>query len=219
MPNYVKNRLTVNSKADEVFAFLKGDESVMDFNKIIPMPESLDIAESSTGDNGMKYLYLRATSLSFQKQEVQEIEDRLKQRKQFDEAIELGKKYLMNIANTGHKTWYGWAHENWGTKWNALEPKIVSDTCIEFETAWSGVVSLIEKLSTHFPDVVFEYKYSDEDTGCNCGHGTIANGISQMVYPENQSREAYELAFDLRPDCAGYYRLENGSYVSREDEE
>ena len=166
MPNYIKNRLTVNSKENEVFAFLKGEESVMDFNKIIPMPESLNLEDSSTGNEGMKYLYLRATSLSFQRSELKEIEARLKSRKQFDKAIELGKKYLMNIMNTGHKTWYGWACENWGTKWNALEPKIVSDTCIEFETAWAGVVSMIEKLSTHFPDVTFEYKYSDEDTGC-----------------------------------------------------
>lgn len=219
MPNYIKNRLTVNSKENEVFAFLKGEESVMDFNKIIPMPESLNLEDSSTGNEGMKYLYLRATSLSFQRSELKEIEARLKSRKQFDKAIELGKKYLMNIMNTGHKTWYGWACENWGTKWNALEPKIVSDTCIEFETAWAGVVSMIEKLSTHFPDVTFEYKYSDEDTGCNCGHGTIKNGVSSMVYPENQSREAYELAFDLRPDYAKYYRLKNGNYVQNEDEE
>jgi len=202
-----------------VFAFIRGNGTDIDFNKIIPMPESLNIEDSSTGDDGMKYLYLRATSLSFQQREFKEIEKRLVAQGRFDNAIELGKKYLINIANTGHKTWYSWSAENWGTKWNALEPRIVSDICIEFDTAWSGIVKLIERLSTNFPDVVFEYKYSDEDTGCNCGAGTITNGVSSMVYPENQSREAYELAFDLRPDDAKYYHLENGNYSYIEEEE
>jgi hypothetical protein len=219
VPNYIKNRLTVKEKAGEVFAFLKGDESAIDFNKIIPMPECLNIDETSLGDEGMKYLYLSATEDLFRGKEIDEIKNRLIQRKQFEEAVELGKKYLLNIANTGSKTWYDWSRKNWGTKWNALEPSIVSENCIEFDTAWNGVVELMEKLSTVFPESTFEYKYADEDTGCNCGHGTIKNGVSEMVFPEKFSREAYELAFELRPYCAKYYRLEDGSYVSKEDEE
>lgn len=219
MPNYIRNRLTVRDKAGEVFAFLKGDESIVDFNKIIPMPECLNIAESSLGDEGMKYLYLSATEDLVRGKEIEEIKNRLIQRKQFDEAIELGKKYLLNIANTGSRTWYDWTRKNWGTKWNALEPSIVSENCIEFDTAWEGVIELMEKLSSFFPETTFEYKYADEDIGCNCGHGTIKNGVSEMVFPEEFSREAYELAFDLRPDYAEYYRLEDGNYVSKDDEE
>lgn len=219
MPNYIRNRLTVQDKAGEVFAFLKGDESIVDFNKIIPMPECLNIVESSLGDAGMKYLYLSATEDLVRGKEIEEIKNRLIQRKQFDEAIELGKKYLLNIVNTGSKTWYDWARKNWGTKWNALEPFIVSENCIEFDTAWSGVIKLIEKLSSFFPETTFEYSYADEDIGCNCGHGTIKNGVSEMVFPEDCSREAYELAFELYPDYAEYYRLEDGNYVSKDDEE
>lgn len=219
MPNYIRNRLTVQDNAGEVFAFLKGDESIIDFNKIIPMPECLNIAESSLGDEGMKYLYLSATEDLFRGKEIEEIKNRLIQRKQFDEAIELGKKYLLNIANTGSKTWYDWSRKNWGTKWNAINPFIVSENCIEFDTAWSGVIELIEKLSSFFPETTFEYKYADEDIGCNCGHGTIKNGVSEMIFPEHCSREAYELAFDLHPEYAEDYRLEDGNYVSKDDEE
>ena len=216
MPNWVKNKLTINNRVDEIFSFIKCKDTIFDFNKIIPMPESLHIEDSSTGDEGMKYLYLKATS--FLKYEIQEIEDRLKQRGQFDSAIELGKKYLFNIANTGHKTWYDWSSENWGTNWNACEPTIL-ENCIIFDTAWNGIVKLIEKLSKYFPDVTFEYKYSDEDTGCNCGYGMIINGISSMTYLKNGSREAYELAFELRPDYVEYYNFENGNYVSVEEDE
>lgn len=216
MPNYVKNRLTVIGNEKEVFAFIKSDESVFDFNKIIPMPEGLKIDDSSLGNDGMRYLLLKADGC-FHKNEAAEMKSRLEEKCQFDIAIALGKKYLINIANTGHKTWYGWSKENWGTKWNALEPNIVSEKLIEFDTAWNGVVSLIEKLSAIFPDVVFEYKYADEDTGCNCGYGTIKNGVSEMVFPEKYSREAYELAFELRPDCAEDYVLKDGNYVSKEE--
>lgn len=222
MPNYIKNRLTVKEKAGEVVAFLKGDNSAIDFNKIIPMPECLNICETSLGDEGMKYLYLSALSATeylFHRKEIDEIKNRLIQSKQFEEAIELGKKYLLNIANTGSKTWYDWSRKNWGTKWNALESSIVSENSIEFDTAWNGVIELMEKLSTFFPESTFEYKYADEDTGCNCGHGTIKNGVSEMVFPKTCSREAYELAFELRPDCAKYFRLEDGNYVSKEYEE
>ena len=219
MPNYIKNRLTVKEKAGEVFAFLKGDESAIDFNKIIPMPESLNIDETSLGDEGIKYLYLSETEDLFRGKEIDEIKNRLIQRKQFEEAIELGKKYLLNIANTESKTWYDWSRKNWGTKWNAIEPSVIAKNCIQFDTAWAGVIKLIEKLSTIFPESTFEYKYSDEDTGCNCGRGTIKNGVSEMEFPENYSREAYELAFELRPDNAKYYKLEDGHYVNKEDEE
>ena len=221
MPNYIKNRITVKEKekAGEVFAFLKGDKSAIDFNKIIPMPECLNIVKTALGDEGMKYLYLSATEDFVRGKEIEDIKNRLIQRKQFEEAIELGKKYLMNIANTGSKTWYDWCRKNWGTKWNALEPSVIAENSIEFGTAWDGVVSLIEKLSAIFPDVVFEYKYADEDTGFNCGYGTAKNGVSDMVFPEDCSREAYELAFELCPEYAKYYRLEDGNYVSNEDEE
>jgi hypothetical protein len=219
VPNYIKNRLTVKDNASEVFAFLKSNKSIIDFDKIIPMPECLNINETSLGDEGMKFLYLSATEGLFRGKEIEEIKSRLIQRNQFDEAIELGKKYLLNIANTGSKTWYDWSRKNWGTKWNTLEPSIVSENCIEFDTAWDGVIELIEKVSTFFPESTFEYKYADEDTGYNCGRGTIKNGVSEMVFPEKCSRESYELAFDLRPDYAKDYRLENGNYVQNEDEE
>lgn len=217
MPNYIRNRITIKGNEKQVLDFVKGDESVFDFNKIIPMPKELDIAETSLGDDGAKYLLLKASSSFMSKREIDELEKRLKERNQFDEAIELGRKYLSNIAAYGQKTWYGWSSENWGTKWNALEPSVISENCIEFETAWAGVVELIEKLSTFFPESTFEYKYADEDTGCNCGYGTIKNGVSEMTFPEKLSREAYELAFELRPHYKEYYYLEDGNYKSKEE--
>lgn len=217
MPNYIKNRLTIIGSAKDVLAFIKGEGTVFDFNKIMPMPKELDIEASSLGDDGMNWLCLNASSSFAAELEAKELENKMKERNYFESAIELGKKYLYNIAKHGQKNWYGWCTKNWGTKWNALEPCIISENCIEFETAWAGVVTLMEKLSAKFPGSFFEYKYADEDIGCNCGYGTIKNGASVMIYPENISREAYDLAFELRPDYKENYLFKDGNYISKEE--
>lgn len=221
MPNYVKNRLIIpTDRAAEVLAFVKSEDSLIDFNKIVPIPESLNCEDSSTGDMGMQYLLLGDSS--FRTSERNQIKERLEQLGYFDEAIALGKTYLKNIAETGHKTWYDWSIDNWGTKWNAMRASVKTqeaETCIEFETAWGGATQLMEKLSARFPDIPFTYKYADEDTGSNCGYGTIVDGLASMTYPEQQSRDAYELAFKLWPEHAEYYELKDGNYVSKEEEE
>jgi hypothetical protein len=220
MPNYVKNRLIIpNDRAAEVLAFVKGEDTLIDFNKIVPMPESLNCEDSSTGDEGMQYLLLGDSP--FKTIERAQIKARLEQLKCFGEAIALGKIYLKNIAETGHKTWYGWGIDNWGTKWNAMEASVKTqeaETCLEFDTAWGGVILLMEKLSAHFPDIPFIYKYADEDTGSNCGYGVIVNGLASMTFPEQRSREAYDLAFELRPEYAENYELKDGNYVYKKEE-
>jgi len=220
MPNYVKNRLIIpNDRAAEVLAFVKGEDTLIEFNKIVPMPESLNCEDSSTGDLGMQYLLLNDSPLKTIEQ--QQIKEKLKQLKCFDAAVALGKIYLKNIAETGHKTWYHWGIDNWGTKWNAMEASVKTqeaETCLEFDTAWGSVIMLMEKLSAHFPDISFIYKYADEDTGSNCGQGIILNGSAVMRFPEHQSRDAYDLAFELRPDYAKNYELKDGNYQYKEEE-
>lgn len=58
MPNWSRNTLKVSAdyRAD-VFSFIKSQESLFDFNKIIPMPEELDLPDSSLGGVGEAALY------------------------------------------------------------------------------------------------------------------------------------------------------------------
>lgn len=73
MPNHVENIITLRGNAQEIRRMLeqiKSDElgvGTVDFNKIIPMPESLSIEAGSRTDRGAKSLpgfyrgvYLRA---------------------------------------------------------------------------------------------------------------------------------------------------------------
>ncbi len=159
----------------------------------------------------MEYLLLK-NKLFDSRNERQALEDDLKERKCFEAALELGKKYLSNIAETGYKTWYEWSLANWGTKWNAGSQERIDAETVRFETAWTCVTGLLEKLSQMFPAVIFDYSYADEDTGSNCGKGTIANGVATMYLPESGSREAYELAFSIDPFRREQYKLVNGTY-------
>ena len=66
MPNHVTNRLNLigeQSRIDELLDKIKNDElgrGTIDFNKIIPMPEALDIESGSVESDAIKE-YLKAT--------------------------------------------------------------------------------------------------------------------------------------------------------------
>ena len=57
MPNHIMNRLRLEgdqSRIDELLKCVKGEDSILDFNKIIPMPESLNIEAGIRTEKGLK---------------------------------------------------------------------------------------------------------------------------------------------------------------------
>lgn len=223
MPNHIKNKLLIIGSEADVNAVIEncksiedGKEVAMDFNKIIPMPESLDIESSSWLEEGMKYLLERCKpSFIADHDFIVKFEAYPEDRQQ--KSIELGRKGLSNIAQFNTPTWYEWSHKYWGTKWNAYNTNREGDT-ITFDTAWNGVPSLMVALSAKFPKVELIYSYADEDTGYNCGRIKITEGqIVTEDYPDGGSNEAYELAFELRPECSQYYEFVDGKYRYKEE--
>ena len=107
----------------------------------------------------------------------------------------------------------GWSIKHWGTKWNAYaqKGKRNSEDTIYFETAWNGVPDLIRKIAWIFPGVEIEYNFADEDLGSsNCGVFRFKSSeIIEQKYYEFQSKEAYELAFDLcrEGEVPEYYKF------------
>ena len=65
MPNHVTNRLTIHAEGkqlEEILDAIKSDETgrgSIDFNKLIPMPESLNIESGTTTDRAIE-IYLTA---------------------------------------------------------------------------------------------------------------------------------------------------------------
>lgn len=192
-----------------------------DFNKIKPMPKSLEIESGSLGETAHELLFgtkkkkffpstHESNQASFSKLSIE----------QQKKAVELAIQYEDNLKKYGHATWYDWAVEHWGTKWNSYSCETIGDHAqiYEFQTAWSGIPQLIEAMSKECPNVYITYKYADEDTGCNVGIGKYKNGETSFNILENNSKEAYEQCFILWPDKKDNYKLVNNTYEYIEDE-
>ena len=229
------NRLRLEgdqNRIDELLKSVKGKDSVLDFNKIIPMPESLNIEAGSRTERGLKaykdFIYVYTFAGTEQKdllnipKEKEEIFLRTRQDIRRDE-WELGKTAFQNEQKYGAATWYEWARSSWGTKWSAYNAEIGEDNTIMFNTAWSRAMPVIQKLSENFPDLYFEYCWADEDFGVNVGMAEFENGeVTFDEFYNAHSRDAYELAAELwNLDLAeeGYvFNEESQSYDYRPDE-
>ena len=229
------NRLRLSgdqNRIDELLKSVKGKDSVLDFNRIIPMPESLNIEAGSRTEKGLKaykdFVYVYTFAGTEQKdllnipKEKEEIFLRARQDIRRDE-WEFGKAAFQNEQKYGATTWYEWARKNWGTKWSAYNAEIGEDNTIMFNTAWSRAMPVIQKLAENFPDLYFEYCWADEDFGVNVGMAEFENGeVTFDEFYNAHSRDAYELAADLWNldlEEEGYvFNDETGSYDYRPDE-
>jgi len=116
------------------------------------------------------------------------------------------------IEATGFPDWYSWKNKNWGTKWGAYNCERKAINIFEFDTAWSAIPEMVRLMHQEFPCVEITYKYSDEDTGYNCGIYKFKKRECEENIFEGGSLEAYELAFDLRPSYKENYVLIDGNY-------
>lgn len=196
MPNHITNILTITGEKEQVETCIKAirgseDEQYIDFNKIVPMPETLHITSGSSVDNAIDIIqnndekFKMMLEYPWAKEEgiktIEELKSKIKARlsqKDFDEArmaIENEKKY-------GFRDWYSWSNANWGTKWNAYDQLIEDGNVIKFDTAWASPYPVMEKLAQMFPNLHFCVEYADEDLGSNCGTYEFDGGTCIGVY-------------------------------------
>jgi hypothetical protein len=220
MPNHITNILRISGD-DERVAQIKSeiagvyedspeDARPIDFNKIIIMPESLNITSGTSTDYGIAILKYRAGD----DEEIRRImqypwaskyetpEDLIEYIIENGSAnLEEAQMALDNEKTYGHRDWYSWARDAWGTKWNAYSQELRDNGDIKFETAWCTPEKVMIALSVRFPDVEINVRYADEDFGYNVGEYTYKNG--EMVYsdvPEGGTEEAYEMAAEIHND-------------------
>jgi hypothetical protein len=181
MPNWITNRLTINTDGDDsmiekILSEVRSEDSIFDFNKIVPMPEELRNTTAPARIVSDEE-YAKDSSKGI----TQAMSDEL-------------------ISKYGCNNWYDWAYQHWGTKWNSDEVNIY-DNQIEFNTAWNCSEPIFIKLSEMFPNVNFEVEFADEDFGYNVGKFKLFEGIIvDSYYPEGGSEEAYELALEIQGD-------------------
>lgn len=168
MPNWVCNHLTIHGEnAVEVMRSLLIEDKdnacgySFDFNRIVPMPEDLNIISGSITTNCAKlYInsiledtnafmkYARLYSIAFgrdfiltESEQEQLMNDALKYKDYENDKLlfatrynvyAYGKKALDNYEKYGAKDWYDWCRDNWGTKWNACNTQVDDFNTAEF---------------------------------------------------------------------------------------
>lgn len=231
MPNHITNILTLEGDSEQVHAMLdkiKSDElgfGSIDFNKIIPMPESLNIEAGSRTDDALyvcmmalnpaapdmgipklsseEYQKLtgivgRSMGEQFVRLDTQEI-SRVCKYMPLSDAIAMGQVVVSNFLQYGSGDWYGWRRRNWGTKWNAYKIHFDQESqSIHFLTAWNTPIPAMNKLSQMFPEVKMDLQWADDDIGYNVGHFVLLAGEPiGGDFLVGGSREAYEMAFRI----------------------
>ena len=207
MPNYVKNKVNFYGDAARIMKlnkFLRTEKEEFDFNKIIPMPESLNITAGSIEQD--------AIAFAKAKNDPKKLKE-LKQRcynHTVDEMITLGEQYLRNKELYGATTWYDWCCNNWGTKWNACDAEWLDYNYVVFDTAWATPEPIFTKLSELYPDIEFEVSFADEDLGNNCG---------TIIYRDGQITVEYLDDLDFACEVWGYDPDEIRAEYDDEDNE
>ena len=184
MPNHTANNFTVTGPKADVLrsvAQIKGNDSEIDFNKVLPIPDELRGTSSPTR--------------IMTQQQIDEIWADWNKRKaegtlssfEMERPMGLGitqAKYDEFILKYGYADWYDWSIFNWGTKWNAYDvtewsinecSEYTASATIYYETAWSPATALWLNVSKNYPTLEFYHEFADEG-GAFLGSETIVDG-------------------------------------------
>lgn len=172
MPNWVINKMKISS---EYTPQILNDEGKVDFNKVIPMPTSLNCESGSITDIAI-YAYLsNSNAIDLYDMKKNELANKMLA-SQFhgteariemiynsyrqwidgrpdlkDDLYKKGENYVHNFLNYGCPTWYEWSIRNWGCKWNASNCKVSpadseNMVYIEFTSPWSPPEGVLKAL-------------------------------------------------------------------------
>lgn len=160
---------------------------VIDFNKLIPMPESLNIEAGSRTNKGLEF---------YQKYRYAAPERQAEN----PELWALGRQAYENLQKYGCATWYDWCPKHWGTKWNACDCVLFgeNESALRFLTAWDAVPKLMQMVSEKYPAQKMLYRWADEDIGWNLGEAVLQGGQELKLHiPVGGSKEACKMAEEI----------------------
>lgn len=161
---------------DLIPAYLDADGNFC-FNKLIPMPESLNIESGSKTDRAIAYYVTERLTIPVEQTNLvnmisnmfcenwaAEVVSRVAKTveaasaEEMDTLYEMGKQYVFNRENYGCYTWYEWCTANWGTKWDALETEFdFADPCSVSFWVPGVPFGIFEKLCSTFPEAEINF--------------------------------------------------------------
>lgn len=209
MPNHVRNvvkfeQLDEGKTVSELLQEIHGEkeDQCISFNKIIPMPEELDIISGSRTLLS-RDIYRMKKGETLTDNEYHSIHvwaDDKENKLTHEEAVqkliddgtadlETAKQSFENEKKYGYKDWYYWRIANWGTKWDAYDQCKVDENTIAFNTAWSDPAPVMEKLAKDNTNMRIDHKYADEMPNY-VGHTVYERGekVYDQIYYEEQDK-------------------------------
>jgi hypothetical protein len=227
MENQLRNLLRFNTDDEgmhKVKDILVGKNGVFDYGNFIPMSEELDIT-FYTEDKLSLSCYLFKTQsvvdhlLNDLKNELggvepaEAVERILKKNNKVN--LDKGKLIYKNIKKFGFPNKLQWAIENWGTKYNAIEPYFEGNR-LYFESVSTTPIQIIKMVSEELKDMIIQHIWIDEMFGKECGFDEYCNGEKIFsIKPDVCSVEAYKLYIECYgsdsciriDDNGGYYKI------------
>ena len=211
MPNHITTILRIEgteAQIAEVKKAIRGEESAIDFNRIIPMPETYRKYDTTNHPNG-KGLEVGKPVRPWEKDSPIVTPELLEEYEKatHDQALEYG------VIG-----WYDWSCAHWGTKWNCYDVEDMEDG-VKFDTAWSFPLPVVEALSQQFPGITFSFIYADEDVSYNTGSGKIVDGeFIDFFQPDGDTPEGWANYFATHEGEEEYFEpREDGTYKYKED--
>jgi len=221
VPNHVTSVITLSGDENRIKAMLEAIQNdevgvgSVDFNKILPMPESLHMTSGSIEDSAIA-VYISAVNPineefeGVQKKDVAEFREMLrklpvlphkidilmpeneainlaenKYRESVKYLVDEGEKYVSNLVKYGASTWYDWATGNWGTKWNAYG----YDNGVEME---DGKLKFLTAWAAPHPVIQkLSEMYPDIKFEHEWADEDIGNNCGRYVYYDGERIEEY----------------------------
>lgn len=187
MANYVTIKFQHISDMTMFKRVAVNSDGYIDFNILLPMPETMHIDSPQYGELPEGFVFPDAKRFNL---------GGFLQR-----CVDRGVPVSLALADYnrqlfGFADWYDWSVNYWGTKWNAHgEPidKVPGELPV-FRTAWCIPEGWLRALAKH---VDFTLLYADEDMGSNCGRIKASHGemtIEKLEY----GAESIALAYYVR---------------------
>lgn len=152
-----------------------GQHIAFDYNRVIPMPVAFLDWETDRYDRA-------------ERRYQQDVLDGKR-----GIAITLGPRDLPEMKLYGRTgDWYRWRVANWGTKANAIEPRLSlrekeKETVLLFQSVWQPPLPVIAMLSQKNPKYTFRTSYVDPDgqSGECTMRGGRAEGHKETLWPRD----------------------------------
>ncbi len=186
----------------------KYTEENLTFQGVVPRPSSLNITSGSSVSDAISYLkHLDGDSEEikgmFNRTWMTEGPDKLfdKESSESDKIKAIAKWLedklevndltearvaMENVKKHGHKDWYWWSVDNWGTKWDAVTTNYDYDhqwLQVCFDTAWSPPEPWIKEVSKKFPLLEITVRVTEE-SDAYMGYICAINGEINCSFAE-----------------------------------